>query len=180
MEPSLASDLVVDGRVEEAGGDAAAGRAAGLHRLELLARGDAAADVEDDRGQRSAHGHFHQAAVGDLAGEGEDGRALALLGADAGEPVGAPVDDDGDGGQGLDVVDDGGFAVQPGLRREGRAGAGHAAPALDGGHQRRLLAADESAGAFLDMHAEVEAGAEDVLAQEALLLCLLPGRCGGA
>ena len=62
-----------------------------LDRLESLAAGDAAADVEDDLPQGDAHGHFDQAGVVDLAGQGEDLGALALLGADAGEPVCRPA-----------------------------------------------------------------------------------------
>ena len=47
-EPTPIERLVVDGHVEELGGDAAAGRPAGLHRLERTAVDDPAADVEDD------------------------------------------------------------------------------------------------------------------------------------
>ena len=67
-------------------GDAAAGGAADLGRLELLAAGDAAADVVDQVAQRHAHGHFDQAGVLDRAGQGEDLRALALFGAVGGVP----------------------------------------------------------------------------------------------
>ena len=59
-------------------GDAAAGGAADLRRLELLAVGDAAADVVDQVAQRHADGHFHQPGVLDRAGQGEDLGALAL------------------------------------------------------------------------------------------------------
>ena len=65
------------------GRDAAAGRAAGLHRLDRLPSGDAAADLVDDLAQRDAHRHFDQPGVRDLAGQREDLGALALLGADA-------------------------------------------------------------------------------------------------
>ena len=41
--------------------------------------------------------------------------------------------------------------------------------------QRRLLAADEGAGAPVHLDVEVEAGAEDVLAEQAVLLGLLDG-----
>ena len=72
-------------------GDAAAGRAAGLDGLELLAVGDAAADVEDDLAEGDPHGDFDQAGVVDLADQREDLGPLARLGPDAGEPVRAPV-----------------------------------------------------------------------------------------
>ena len=70
-------------------------------------------------------------------------------------------------GQGLDVVDDGRLAPEPRDGREGRPRPRHAAPALDRGDQRRLLAADEGAGALLDLEVEAEAGAEDVVAEQA-------------
>ena len=87
--------LEVDRRVEQVGGQAAAGRAAELHGLELAAGQHAAADVEDDLAQRGAHGHLDEAAVHDLAGEREDLGALAGVGADRRERVGAVVDDPG-------------------------------------------------------------------------------------
>ena len=69
------------------GGNAAAGRAAGLHRLDRAAVGHAAAHLLDDVPQRRAHRHFDQAGVANLAGERKDLGPLALLGADAGEPA---------------------------------------------------------------------------------------------
>ena len=71
----LLERVEVDLDVEVLGGQAAAQRPAGLHGLEFLALGDAAADVEDDLAQGDAHGHFDQAGVVHLAGQGEDGRA---------------------------------------------------------------------------------------------------------
>ena len=58
---------------------------------------------------------------------------------------------------------------------KGGRGRGLAAVALDGGHQRGFLAADEGAGAQADVQVEAEAGAEDVLAQQAVLPGLLDG-----
>ena len=49
--------------------DTSAGRAAGLGCLELLAIGDAAADLLDDGTQRRSHGDLHQSGVGDLAAQ---------------------------------------------------------------------------------------------------------------
>ncbi len=43
-----------------------------------------------------------------------------------------------------------------------RARARHAAPALDGGHQGRFFAADEGAGALVDLDVEREVGAQHV------------------
>ncbi len=147
--------LVVDRHVEELGGDAAARRAAGLDRLERPAVDDPAADVEDDLAQRRAHRDLYQAGVDDPAGEGEDLGALALLGADAGEPVAAVADDRGDVGEGLDVVDERRTAPQTRDGRVRRARAAAAAAALDRRDQRGLLAADERAGA--EPHLDLEA-----------------------
>ncbi len=167
--------LVVDGGVDETGGDAAAGGAAGLGGLELLAVRAAAADVLDDGAQGGAHGGLHQAGVGDLAAQGKDLGALALLGADGGVLVRAVVEDPGDIGVGLHVVEQGGPLEQALIGGEGRAGPGLAPVALDGGHEGGLLAADEGAGAQAQLDVEVEAGAEDVLAQQAVFTGLADG-----
>ena len=156
-------------RVEQRGGHAAAGGAAELHGLELLAVLDAAADVEDDVAQRGAHGHLGEAAVDDLAGEAKALVPLHVVVAVGGVGVGAVGDDPGHVGPGLDVVDVGGLAPEAADRGERRPRARHAALALDGGDQRRLLATDERAGAFLDLEVEPPAAAEDVLAQQAAL-----------
>ena len=180
VAPAAVSESKSTGVFSAEAGQTAAQRAAGLHGLELLAVGDAAADVEDDLAQRDAHRHFDQAGVVDLAGQGEDGGAGRLLGADGLEPLGALQDDLGRHGVALDVVDVGRLAPQAGDGREGRAGPRLAALAFDGGHQRGLLAADERAGAFLDLQVEGEAGAEDVLAQQAVLVRLLRWPSSGA
>ena len=86
MEPTLRQRFVIHRQIQVLLGNAAARRAAGLHGLELLAVGNAAADIVDDFAQRDAHGHFDQAGVGDPAGQGEDLGALALFRADDGEP----------------------------------------------------------------------------------------------
>ena len=82
IAPACIERVVVDRQVEVLRGQAAAGRAAHLHRLEVPVARDAAADVEDDLAQRDAHRHFDEAGVGHLAGQGEDLGALAALGAD--------------------------------------------------------------------------------------------------
>ena len=154
--------LVVDRRVEQARRHAAARRPAELHGLELAAVLDAAADVEDDVAERRPHGDLGEAAVDDLAGQREGLGALAGLAADGGvgrRPVG---DDPRHAGEGLDVVDVGGLAPEAGDRRERRPLSRHPALAHDGGDERGLLAADEGAGAFLDLEREVPAAAEDV------------------
>ena len=56
---------------------------------------------------------------------------------------------------------------------EGRTGTGLAAVALDGGHERGLLAAHERARAETDLEVEVKARVQDVLAEQAVVLRLL-------
>ena len=124
--------------------------------LKLLAVGNAAADLVDDLAQRDAHGHFDQAGIVDAARQREDLGALALLRADGGEPIGAVAQDGRDIGEGLDVVDQRGAAPQAFLRRIGRPRPRRAALAFDRGDQRRLLAADEGAGAEPDVDVEAE------------------------
>jgi len=70
-------------------GDAAAGRAAGLHGLKSLAARDTAADFIDDRTQGRTHGDFDQAGVIDLSAQGEYLRTVGFLGSDGGKPVAA-------------------------------------------------------------------------------------------
>ena len=85
--------VVIDLGIDEARGDAAAGRTAGLGSLEGLAVGDAAADLIDDVPERGAHGDLDQTGVVDLAAQCEDLGALGALGAHGGEPLGALEDD---------------------------------------------------------------------------------------
>ena len=68
----LLQRLVVHALVEVLCGDDAAGRSAGLHGLEFLVLGNAAADAEDDFAQRGAVWHFGEARVADFARERED------------------------------------------------------------------------------------------------------------
>ena len=73
----------------------------------------------------------------------------------------------GDVGERLDVVDQRRAAPQAALRRERRARTRRAALAFDRGHQRRLLAADERAGADAQVDVEVEGRFKDAAAQQA-------------
>ena len=95
---------------------------------------------------------------------------MTAVGADRRIRLGAVGDDPRHVGVGLDVVDVGGLAPQAGDRREGRPLARHAALALDARDERRLLAADEGAGALLDLDGEVPAAAEQVGPKKASFL----------
>ena len=57
----------------------------------------------------------------------------------------------------------------------GGRGRGSPRPALDGAHEGGLFAADEGAGAHADLEVELEAGAHDVLAEQAHLAGLVDG-----
>ena len=162
-------------RIEVLLRQAAARRAAGLHGLEPLAERDAAADVVDDLAQRRAHGDLDQARIDDLARQGEDLGPLAGLGADGAEPVGAVQDDDRDVGPGLDVVDDASAGRRAPRPPDTAAGAAACRAPLDRVDQRRLLAADERAGAEPDLDVEREIRAQDVLAEQAVRPGILDG-----
>src|SRR5450759_4868084 len=127
---------------------AASGRTNHLDGLDMPIARDAAADVEDQLAQGHAHRYLDEAGVVQLAGQGEDLGARAVLGPHRPVPLGPVDDDQRDVGPGLDVVDVGRFAPQAGDRRVGRPRAWHPTPTLDARDQRRLLAADERAGAF--------------------------------
>ena len=128
---------------------------------------DAAAEVEDDLAQRDAHRHLDELGDADLAGDGEDLGAAGFFRAVPRVPRAAAHEDLGHGGERLDVVDRGGLAEEAAHGRVGRPRAGAAALALDRGDEGGLLAADERAGAEADLGVEGEAGAENVVAEQA-------------
>ena len=87
----------------------------------------------------------------------------------------APQDDLGDIGVSLDVVEHRRLAEQALDRRERRTRPGLAPVALDACHQRRLLAADEGAGAQADLDIKIKAGVKDIFAQQTQRPGLLDG-----
>ena len=145
--------------------DTSAGRSAGLRRLEFLAVRDTAADLFYDLAQCCSHGNFHKTDVRDLSAEREYLGALGRLRTDGGVPVSAFEDDLRHVGICLNVVENSGFSEKALDSRERRSRTGLAALAFNGGHQRRLLAADECACTEPDLNVKIEARAEDVIAQ---------------
>ena len=138
-------------------------------RIVRIARppGHAAGEL-DEVAQGRPEFDLVDARPGDVAGQAEQLRARSSLPCRSPANAVAAVEDDGrDVGQRLDVVDDRRLAEQPDLDRERRLVARLAALALDRLEQRRLLAADVGAGAAADLDVEVEAGAEDVAAEQA-------------
>ena len=150
------------------GGKSGRRGSAGNDGLQLLAVGNAAADLVDHLLEVVAHGQFVDAGAFDVAAEAEEARAAVAFGAEFGVVRGADAEDVRNGGDGLGVVDDGGPAVESDDRGEGRADARDAALAFQRFHQRGFFADFVRAGAGLGDDVEVDAGAEDVLAEEAL------------
>ena len=105
IAPRCGQGFVIDRRVGQLGGNAAARGAADLHRLETPlapvavgqagARlfGHAAADLLDDLPHGDAHRHLDQAAAADFAGQRENLRAGTLWRAEPSEGLGAVAED---------------------------------------------------------------------------------------
>ena len=118
--------------------------------------------------ERVAHGQLVDAGALDVAGDAEQARAAVALGAELGVGLAAHQQDVRRAGDGFGVVDDGGAAVQADDGGEGRLDAGHAALAFERLHEGGLFADLVGARAGLGDDVEVDARAEDVLAEEAL------------
>ena len=144
----------------------AAGGAADLNSLELLAVADTAADAEDDFPQGGTHGNLDQAGVLNVTGQGKGLGAGGGLGADLHILGSAVLDDGGHVGKGLHVVQDGGLVKQAVFHSTGRLDARHTALTFDRSSQGRTLAANESAGAAVDVHMEGEVSTQNVVAQQ--------------
>src|SRR5206468_822443 len=162
---------VVEGerKVDLARGEHRRRGAARDDRLQLAVAGDAAAVLVNELLEVHAHGELVDARLLHVAGDAVELRPGVAGDAERLEPLRAVVDDERDAGQGLDVVDDGRAAEDADDGREGRLDARLAAMALDGLDEARLLAADVGPRAAVDGDVEVEAAAENVPAEEALL-----------
>ena len=165
--------IVVDGSVDEGSGDTAAGRTAGLSSFELLAAGNAAADFFNDFSEGGTHGDFNETGVGDLTAECEYLGTLGGCGTHGGEPFGSVEDDLCDICESFYVIDDGGLAEKTFYSGERRTGTGFAAVTFDRGEKSGFFAANECACAETESDLEVEAGAEDVVAENAVFFSLL-------
>src|SRR5438552_440945 len=93
----------------------------------------------------------------------EDARALALLGAERGVPIGTIVHNSRNCCERLAVVDDRRTSVEADGRREGWFQARIATFPFERFHQRTLLAADVGARAAVHDDFEREPAAQDVL-----------------
>ncbi len=116
---------------------------------------------------RHAEGHLEDPGAAHVARDAEQLGACALGGAELRERRRPHLEDPGDAGEGLHVVDDGRAAEVAALGWEGRAVPRVAPLPLAGAEQRRFLAADVGPGAHLDADVEVEGVArQDVGAQQ--------------
>ena len=171
----LGQRVVVDRQIKPAGGNAAAGRAAGLHCLDLRLARRPAADVVDDLADRDPHRHLDQSGVLDFAHQAEDLGAGVVLRSDGGVLLRALVDDHRDVGPRFHVVDHRRFPLEALLDGKGRALPRFAHAAFERVDQGRFFAAHESAGATHHLDVERETCAQDVLAQQAELARLPQG-----
>ena len=167
--------VVVDSGVEVLGSEAATGGATGLDGLELASVLDAATNLVDNLTEGNTHGNLNKTDVVDLACQSEHFGSFGLLSSNAAEPCGTLGDDDGDVGEGLDVVDVGGLAHVAADGGERGFQGGLATLAFHGVDQSSLLAAYESAGAVAQLDVEVEAAAKDIVAKEAVFAGLFDG-----
>jgi len=173
--PDTGNGFIVDRYVQVFFRYASARRATKLHRLEFSFARNAPADIVDHGAQGGPHGDFHQADVVDVAGKGENFGSLARLRSHTGIPGPAVADDLGDVGQGLHVVQDGRLVPQPFVGREWRPWARHAAAAFNGSHQGGFFTAHKGAGTLINFDFKIEAGAEDVGTEQAIIGGLLDG-----
>ena len=166
----------IHGHVKAAFRDHRGRNAAGDDRLDLAPGPGAASVVVDQFPERDAHGQLVHPGLLDVAAQAIELGSWALLGSDAAEPLDPPVDDVGQAGQGLDVVDDGRAFIKSRHGRERRLELGLAPASLDGFEHRRLLAADVGARPHVHVDVEIEAGAENVTAQVSFAIGFGQGR----
>ena len=115
--------------------------------------------------ERRIHRRFEDARLLDVPADAVELRAAVLLRPKLGEPLRAVHDDRRHVAQRLDVVDRGRLPVDSDHCRKRRFVARLRALALERLEQRRLLARFVGAGAAVHVDVAVEAGAEDVLAE---------------
>src|SRR2546426_889448 len=158
----------VERHVHHRGGEIARRRPRRRERLEGAAVENPARLLEDHFPGGRAPRDLVDPRAHDLAADADAleprgaGPALTL------EPLDAVPEDQRHEGEGLHVVDERRLLPEPVRAREGRLVAGLGALALQRLQQRGLLPADVTAGAQEDRQVEGDAGAEDVVADQAL------------
>src|SRR5262249_28399414 len=133
----------------------------------------AAAAVFDERAERRTQWQLVVAGPLDVSAQAIEARSLAPLGAVGGVDLGAMLHNRWNRRYRLDVVDDCRAAIEPNHRPERRLDARVAAFALQRFEQGALLAADVGARAAMDGDVEIVAAAQDILAKQTGVVCLL-------
>ncbi len=159
--------------IEKLFGKTAARRPPGLNALVLLP--GAAANFEDDVAELDAQRNFHQPGPTYFADQRKSLGAVITFDAVLTVPIGTVSDNARQNAESFDIVDNGRFAEQAGLRREWRPRTGHPSFAFYRSNQCRFFAADKSAGALLDDNVKVESGAQNVIAKQPAFAHILGG-----
>ena len=125
--------IKIERRVEQAGGQDAAERAADLHRLDLRAVLQATGDFFAEFAHSQPERNLNHSGVDEGRVEADELRAGRVAGAQVAEGCGALRGDKGNVAERLNVVDDGWLFVDAALSRERRAGRDGAAQPLQAG-----------------------------------------------
>jgi hypothetical protein len=151
--------------------DADAGRPADLHRLNILrpAVGQHLADADAER-------VFVEPGPLAVTGYRQDLGPGRMPGADAGIPLAAIQRDQGRGGKGFDVIDDGRLVEIAVGHRERRPVARRAALAFERFDQRRFLAADVGTGPEMNLDIEIRPRNAENVGPEQLFGAAWPAR----
>ena len=178
----FAGAVEVQRRVEFLLGEEAHAHAAGDDRFRLAAFPDAARVFVDQRASGDAHRQFVTARLVDVAADAIQLRPVAAGVARIGrvgrhahrlEPLDAPIQDVRHAGERLDVVHDRRLAEQPLDGRKRRLDPRPRALAFEAFDQPGLLAADVRSRPAVQIHVEVFAAAENVLAEQIRLVAIL-------
>ncbi len=170
--PTSLQGVEINLDIQVLGRDATSQGATGLNGLEFLSLRDAASDIKDDLTQGDPHGDLHEAGIVHLSRQGKDGCSGALFCADIVEPLCTVHNDLGNIRIALHIVKVGRFTPEACNGREGRSGTGLAATAFNGGQKGGFLAADKCACSLFDVKMEADVCPQDVITQEAIVLCL--------
>ena len=177
IAPTLGQGLVIDRRVGQFGGHAAARGPADLHRLERrLASIHAGArrsatppPISSTICRRSCPSALRSARRGGPCRPGRRPWCPCSCGVPSAAKASAPWRTIHGTRAKVSTLLTRWACPTAAFGRIGRPQPRHAAPAFDRGQQRRLFAADERPGPFLHRQFEAEIGAHDALAQQAAL-----------
>ncbi len=147
-----------------------------MNGLEFPTVFDAASNVVNHFTQRGTHWHFNQTHIVDFSGQGKHLGALRFFGANAAKPFRAFVDDRWNVGKGFHIVHVGGLSQVAFLRGEWWFESRFAAFAFHGMNKSRFFATNESARAIAYFDIEIEAGAQNIFAQQAIFAGLVERR----